>query len=264
MIILKDRQYWTAFALLVAVLLVFGVASWALLMHAAGQGAGDFAALKFTAERLLFYALIAAGVSAAVGVSLYSRARRQRRSAEQLMAGKTWMDDGGLSLESRLGEIGKSFYRINRELILTNSQRGIKIQGLNALAAFLVKNFDQPIFVLNAAGEIAYVSADYLEQADAVRSEILGQPLNALLSDLHFPEIISEFGRTPHMISRSSQGKTYGFYNIIDRRGEIAYVLVSSGSGRAFHFAVREPDRDDGKGAARRRFSWIFSPRSKR
>jgi PAS domain-containing protein len=147
-------------------------------------------------------------------------------------------------------------------LIETNRRRGIKIEGMNALLAFLVKNFDGALMVINAGGEVAYASNDYLEKAGITRSEVIRQPVNNVLPEIYFPEIISEFGRTPVMLERQSEGRNYHFYDIMDRRGEIAYVVVTPGS-RNFQFAASQEGDDHRVPARKNRFGWLFGGRNK-
>jgi PAS domain-containing protein len=253
-IIIRERLFWIAMALIVIALISLGVYAWIVIP---GAATADEAAAKFISERVLFFALVTAGILVAAGIGLFAAARAQSRAAENMMTSRRWMDDGGEQLEVLLGSLGRSFYRINRELIETNQRRGLKIQGMNALLAFVVKNFDGALMVVNAAGEIVYVSNDYLEKAGLTRSELIRKQLNAVLPDIYFSEVISEFGRNPVMLERQSDGRNYHLYDIMDKRGEIAYVVVTPG-GRSFQSAASQEGDDNRVPVRRRRFSWLF------
>ncbi len=250
MIIIPRRYFWTALVLTVATVFGLGFYSWYILPR-------DSAAVKFLAERIVFFSIIGAASLGSLSIILFLRARSQSQAAENLMASQRWMEDGGRLLEERLGDLGRNFHRINNELIQTNRRRGIKIRGMNALLAFLVKNFESPILVVNAAGEIVYVSTEYLDKTGENRSDLVKKQINAVLSEMYFPEIIAEFGRSPVMIARQSGGRNYELYNIMDGRGEIVYVVISP-SGRNFQLIVGNPDQDNMRNQTRRRFSWLF------
>ncbi len=230
MILFKVRWFWILFALVFVGILLPGFLGWYALEQG-GDGIREPAGIKFLAERLFFTSLVSAVVIAFISAGLLVASRRNTKKAENLLLNKLWMQDVSDSnmWQERFGDLGTAFYRANQVLLEAERQKGIKIKGMAALVGFLVRNFDSPVFVVNAAGDVVYISNEYLEKADATRSSIYGQPINQVFSDVYFPEVISEFGRNPGMRELTCDGRKYALYNISDNRGETVYVVFSLG-----------------------------------
>lgn len=231
MILLRVRDFWLLVLLALVCILAMGIYGWVELQPSDEAGRIiDSAAAKKLGEDLLFLGIVLMFALLAIGLVTGIRTRRNRRKAESLLARGQWMKAGPEKWRSLLGDLGESFYRMNRDLLETNARRGIKIQGLSTLVAFLVQNFDEPILVTNALGEIVYVSAEYLDKSDRNRTEILQQNIEERLEGVRLTHLLSEFQKSPTSCEIQTEGRRYTVYAIRDSRSETVYLIFSLGS----------------------------------
>jgi PAS domain-containing protein len=262
MILLRSPVFWIISILSVICIVLLGIFGWYLLqgggesqgLTISGPAAGQ---IKIIAERIFFTAIVFGGVIFVLCFLVFMASRKRTKQAENLLLSRRWQQSGPEEWRQRFGDLGTGFYRVNQDLLETNQRRGTKIRGMNSLASFLIKNFEAPVFVVNAAAEIVYVSNEYLELTEKSRSELLHKHVGDILSGVYFPELLSDFGKKPTMITLESGDRKYKVYNIDDNRGETVYMLFSLGN-RSYQPAAGVFTGDDKLPKRRKRFSWFF------
>lgn len=246
MILLRIRDFWILVLLALFCVLGMGVYGWIVFQSPdiVGQVLDSHTA-KRLGEGVLFLGTVLMFGLLATGLFIGLRTRRNRRRAESLLSRGQWMKAGPEKWSSILGDLGEGIYRMNRDLLETNARRGIKIQGISVLVTFLVQNFNEPIIVTNAFGEIVYVSAEYLDKADLNRTEILQQNIEERLEGVRLNHLRSEFLKSPTSREIQAGGRRYSVFPIRDTRNETVYLIFSLGS-KTYRIDETEDEEEHG------------------
>lgn len=222
MMLLRKIGFWLVSLIGLGGVLGLGVAGYRLVYQEAG--------LKTQAEALLFACFLIAALLLIVAVSVVVAAKRNLYRAEALFSQRSVYAADSDLWKRRLGPLGELFLTYNKQIIGLNTRRALKIHGLSSLVRILTSHAEEPIVILDVKGVIRYVSANFAKKLESNPGKLLNESLTTLLPGIKIPHILSELDRSHIPVSGTGGGKTMQFTPVLDKRGEIAYVICTLGT----------------------------------
>ncbi|MEL3906556.1 MAG: hypothetical protein P1P65_05965 [Treponema sp.] len=210
MIIIEKRKF--IGMVLFSFLLVLATAVWAYHTGMRYQ-------LKSNAELALFFGFMGAGfqIFLLIGFLRYSKQKENDFS----MVMKAIKLNGVLS-QTRAKKLGNIGFELQAALDTAHeitAQKSIKIASLNGLIAALIGMIDQPIIIVNLAGEILDFSVKGQEAADCKKGDMLSQVFPAV----SIKEIFQEADLTRLPVEKDGNAV---FVPVFSARGDLSYFLV--------------------------------------
>ena len=185
----------------------------------------EFGETFFFMSLLVFLAL---GVGT-LGLGIH--ARNKKLQAIRLFISTPTQEQTMETWVQTLGDLGRHLLIHQRSLLEYNHQLSRKVQGMNNLVRFILRNFPEPLGVISLNGKVLYGSQSFFLRLETNPTDALGTELKTFIPDVKFFPLVNKLERSAGTIEQKVGGRTIRWYGITGKRGELEYVLVDLGSG---------------------------------
>jgi len=210
MIIIEKKSLFAA--LLFSFLLILLTAVWAYRI-------GMQSNVKSSAELILFFGFIGAGLQLAVLIVMLLYAKRKEN--DFLMVTKAIQLNGVLSQAraKKLGNLGSALQAALEEAYKITEQKSLKIAGLNGLVTELLQRIDRPIAVINLTGEILYFSPKAQTDTGCKKGDLLSE----IVPSVNIKEAVQNTVLTRSAVQQSEHVVCMPVFSAT---GTLAFLLV--------------------------------------
>ncbi len=197
--------------------------AWSLLNSSAGFSADD---IKYYSEQIVFAAVVLVSVLILFVILIFLRNRNFNRDLARLIKLDTINPASTENNLRRLGSLGKKLSLLYRQINDISDKRGLKIGALTSLTEFLCMNTQLQIILTDITGRILQVSRGYLDEKQAVRSELVLKNIRTVMPEVNFPGIVSELEKRHLPVEAESGDEKIRWVPIHNRNNEISYIAA--------------------------------------
>lgn len=197
--------------------------AWSLLNNSAGFSADD---IKYYSEQIVFAAVVLVTLLVLIVILIFLRNRNFNRDLDRLIKLDTINPASTENNLRRLGSLGKKLSLLYRQINDISEKRGMKIGALTSLTEFLCINTQLQILLTDITGQILQVSRGYLDENQAVRSELVLKNIRTVMPEINFPGIVSELEKRHLPVEAESGDEKIRWIPIHNRNNEISYIAA--------------------------------------
>ncbi len=134
----------------------------------------------------------------------------------------------------KLGRLGKKIEYLLYHFRELSDMKTLKISSLSGINDLLIRNNEQPLFLLNRHGNVVNCSDPFLTLFRAKKDAIMKRNINELFKDVNYEEFFFELEKArDHVIKEDVTIEINGsrhqykvdFYSIVNAKGDISHIV---------------------------------------
>jgi PAS domain-containing protein len=186
---------------------------------------------KDLAETFFFLSLLSFLALGIGTIFLAIHARNKKQQAIRLFISTPTQDQTMDAWVHTLGDLGRHLLNHQRSMVEYNHQLSRKVQGMNNLVRFVLRNFPEPLGVISLNGKVLYGSQSFFASLNTNPSDALGSDIKTYIPTLQFLPLVNKLQKSTGTIEQKTGGRTIQWYGVTGKRGELEYLLLDLGSG---------------------------------
>ncbi len=183
------------------------------------------AAIKFQAERFLFYSFLATTLLITGYAIILFYSRHVDRQLDKLIEMSRYSDIYPEKHFIGFGPLGERLKLLFKNINNLNIRKTLKISALANLNEFLMKNINLPVIVTDITGMVLYTSAGFLEKFKYNKGDLKSKKIDSVFPELIIPTLILELIRHHVPVEEESDHTIITCYPIHNVSAEVNYIV---------------------------------------
>ncbi len=220
-----NRWFTLPLILAVTAVAILGIFAYTLLVQTTPA---DTEALRFTAERILFFALCELALILTVWSAVVYRGVRIEKQLDRLIEQSRYRKLRKDTDFRKLGQLGSRLESLYAGLTDTNEKLGIKVAGQAELLDLIISSSSFPLLVTTSAGTICYISKTLLSSLEKEKHQISGRNVTEIWENIDVQNLKRKFETDFQPLVIDVKNYPVTVYPVLGEKNLVTYLVFNT------------------------------------